>query len=346
MTGMDGWRDSYFDRLTTAIIVLDHRFHVVDCNGAASALFSIGNYSQHERRSQFLNICPDELSTTLKKMRKSPKNCSERALLLDTQSKPSKRFDAFIQPLDDNKILIECIEIDWHWEMARSQSLYQQQNASGEWLKGLAHEIKNPLAGIRGAAQLISRNPDPKKKAQYCDVIVTEVDRLAGLADRMGQTQLPLSKSLQNVHLAFERIYPLLSAEKDESTQLIRDYDPSIPDTMIYLDRIIQALLNLGRNALQAGASRVILRTSIGRNCTIGPIKHRMVIKLEVEDNGVGIPEDRLDSIFFPMVTTRVGGTGLGLSLAQVVAKEHGGLLQCEPNPGSTRFKLLLPIHS
>jgi two-component system, NtrC family, nitrogen regulation sensor histidine kinase GlnL len=211
-------------------------------------------------------------------------------------------------------------------------------------LKGLAHEVKNPLAGLKGAAQLLSRrNADPDAQ-RFITVILDECQRLENLLDRLLDPAAPRTHQAINVHEALERVRTLAEAEAGWSTRIERDYDPSLPLIQGDLDRLAQALLNLVRNALQAGATEVHLRTRAERNVLIAETPHRIAIRIDIADNGRGVPEDLTERIFLPLVSGRAEGSGLGLSLAQQITREHRGSLAYRSRPGHTVFTLLLPV--
>jgi two-component system, NtrC family, nitrogen regulation sensor histidine kinase GlnL len=212
-------------------------------------------------------------------------------------------------------------------------------------LKGLAHEVKNPLAGIKGAAQLLARRSHGDADAQrYIEVIQNECDRLAALVDRLLDPAPPNALAATNVHAALERVRLLAEAEAGWSVRLLRDYDPSLPELQADADRLTQALWNLVRNAIQSGASEVRLRSRAEHNGLIGERPFRLALRIDIEDDGRGVPDALADRIFLPLVSGRAEGSGLGLTLAQQVAREHGGSLAYRSRPGHTVFTLLLPV--
>ena len=210
-------------------------------------------------------------------------------------------------------------------------------------LKGLAHEIRNPLAGMKGAAQLLARRVGPRE-GELVQLIETEVDRLAALVERLMNPAPPNTLVSMNIHGALERVRLLADAEAAWSVKLVRDYDPSLPPVLGDEDRLAQSLWNLVRNALESGASTVSLRTRAEHGVLIGDTAHRLVVRVEIADNGRGVPDDLAERIFLPLVSGRAEGTGLGLPLAQQVAREHGGSLSYRSRPGHTVFTLLLPV--
>jgi two-component system nitrogen regulation sensor histidine kinase GlnL len=215
-------------------------------------------------------------------------------------------------------------------------------------LKGLAHEIRNPLAGLKGAAQLLARRadarPDNDDERELVQLIGDEVDRLAALVDRLLNPAPPRELEPVNIHVVLERVRQLADVEAGWAIKLVRDYDPSLPPLHGDADRLVQALWNLVRNALESGASQVSLRTRAEYGVLIGDSAHRLVLRVEIADNGRGVPEDLAERIFLPLVSGRAEGTGLGLALAQQVAREHGGSLGYRSRPGHTVFTLLLPV--
>ncbi len=211
-------------------------------------------------------------------------------------------------------------------------------------LKGLAHEIRNPLAGMKGAAQLLARRVEGEDARELVSLIGSEVDRLAGLVDRLMNPAPPRAFAPTNIHEVLERVRQLAEAEAGWSVKLVRDFDPSLPEFPGDGDRLVQALWNLVRNALESGASTVQLRTRAEHHVLIGDSAHRLALRVEIADDGRGVPEDLAERIFLPLVSGRAEGTGLGLPLAQQVAREHGGSLGYRSRPGHTVFTLLLPV--
>lgn len=215
-------------------------------------------------------------------------------------------------------------------------------------LKGLAHEIRNPLAGLKGAAQLLGRRAnlrvDNDDERELIELIGAEVDRLAALVERLMTPSPPRQFAPLNIHGVLERVRQLADAEAAWSIKLVRDYDPTLPPIEGDADRLSQSLWNLVRNALQSGASTVSLRTRAEHGVLIGDTAHKLAVRVEIADNGRGVPEDLAERIFLPLVSGRADGSGLGLPLAQQIAREHGGSLSYRSRPGHTVFTLLLPV--
>jgi len=212
----------------------------------------------------------------------------------------------------------------------------------------LAHEIKNPLGGLRGAAQLLDLELDDPDLKEYTQIIIDESDRLQGLMDKMlGPNKLPDKKAL-NIHEVLERVRQLVQAESSGNLIIKHDYDPSIPDIHGDKDQLIQAILNIARNAVQAmdGKGNIIFKTRIHRQMSIGRKRYKLAVKCDIIDNGPGIDADMISKIFYPMITGRAEGTGLGLSIAQALINQHNGLIECNSETGNTVFSIFLPVET
>ncbi|RZJ11663.1 MAG: PAS domain-containing sensor histidine kinase [Rubrivivax sp.] len=255
---------------------------------------------------------------------------------------------------DEPRVLVELIEIAQLARQDRDERNLDQVQATKELTRNLAHEIKNPLGGIRGAAQLLALelqdgNADLN---EYTQVIVHEVDRLQSLVDRL----LAPHRKAQvvgdvNIHEICERVRSLVLIEHPKGLAIQRDYDTSLPDFRGDREQLIQMVLNIVQNAAQALGQRIIagdaqiaLRTRVARQVTIGKQRWRLALELHVEDNGPGVPAEIRDRIFFPLVSGRDGGSGLGLTLAQTIAQQHQGMIDCESEPGLTNFRITLPL--
>ncbi|TDO97937.1 nitrogen regulation protein NR(II) [Marinomonas balearica] len=250
-------------------------------------------------------------------------------------------------------LIIELHARDRVKRISQEDDLIANHESSKELVRGLAHEIKNPLGGIRGAAQLIGRAFKDEALKDYTQVIIEESDRLRDLVDRLlGPRQLPQKKEL-NIHRVIERVKQLIDVESNGEIVIDRDYDPSIPEMIGDESQLIQALLNVIRNAMQALLSqpenddrRIKLITRTLRQFTIGANRHRLVCKISIIDNGPGIPEHIMKSLFYPMVSGRADGTGLGLSIAQSSIHQHSGIIECSSQPQKTEFNILIPIET
>ena len=243
--------------------------------------------------------------------------------------------------------LLEIIPVERWLRITRDEQRAEQQEVTQEILRGLSHEIKNPLGGLRGAAQLLESELPNKDLKEYTQVIISEADRLQALVNRiLGPAGMPKFKDV-NIHEVLELVRSLIRIEVKEGIVIHRDYDPSVPDVKADHDMLIQALLNIARNACEAlkGKGNITFRTRVVRKYTIGIQKHKLVACIEVIDDGPGIPADIREKIFFPMVTSRAEGSGLGLSISQSLIQQHDGLIECQSEPGKTVFSVILPIN-
>jgi two-component system nitrogen regulation sensor histidine kinase GlnL len=249
-------------------------------------------------------------------------------------------------------VVIELVEIEQQTRQDREERALDQAQANKELIRNLAHEIRNPLGGIRGAAQLLEMEVESKGLIEYTQVIIQEADRLQSLVDRLlAPHRKPHVVSDVNIHEVCERVRSLILAEFPRGVMVERDYDISIPDFRGDREQLIQAVLNIAHNAAQAlsdriaiGDARITLRTRIARQVTLGKQRWRLALELHIEDNGPGVPESIRDRIFYPLVSGRDGGSGLGLTLAQTFVQQHQGMIECESVPGKTTFKIVVPL--
>ena len=250
------------------------------------------------------------------------------------------------------EVIVELLPLELQTRQEREERLIDQAQANKELIRNLAHEIKNPLGGIRGAAQLLQMELESKELIEYTQVIIHEADRLQSLVDRLlAPHRRPHVVGDVNIHEVCERVRSLIVAEFPRGLKVVRDYDTSIPEFRGDREQLIQAVLNIAHNAAQAlgeriaaGDGQIILRTRVGRQVTFGKQRYRLALELHVIDNGPGVPDSIKDRIFFPLVSGRDGGSGLGLTLAQTFVQQHHGLIECESVPGHTDFKLLIPL--
>ncbi len=245
----------------------------------------------------------------------------------------------------EKEILFEMFPIDRLRRILRDDAILSQQDTTQDLLRGLAHEIKNPLGGLRGAAQLLERELHSEDQKEYTRVIIDEADRLQKLVNRLlGPSGMPNYIEL-NIHEVIEYVVNIAFQNK-EGIHFSRDYDPSIPNIVGDQDLLIQAILNIVNNAVEVvdENGNITIKTRVLRNFTIGEKTYRLVIKMDVIDDGPGVAEDLKDKIFFPMITGRAQGTGLGLSIAQRLIHQHSGLIECDSEPGKTTFSVFLPI--
>jgi two-component system nitrogen regulation sensor histidine kinase GlnL len=253
-------------------------------------------------------------------------------------------IDYTTTPLDYEGLLLEIIHVDRHLRIANEELLLSQQKAAKELLRGLAHEIKNPLGGLRGAAQLLEGELQDSDLKEYTRVIISEADRLRNLVNRMlGPNNVP-NRQPVNIHQVLEHVRNLVNVENYPGLSISREYDPSIPEMIADPELLVQAVLNLVRNAAQSGADRIVLRTRAQRQFTIGAKLHKLAARIDIIDNGPGIASEMQEQIFYPLVTGRPEGTGLGLSIAQSLVNEHEGIIEFTSVSGHTVFTIFLPL--
>ncbi|WP_371136132.1 nitrogen regulation protein NR(II) [Pseudomonas sp.] len=342
------------DNLTTATLLLNDDLRLEYMNPAAEMLLAVSGQRSH---GQFISELFTESSEALSALRQAVQQAhpfNKREAVVTSVSGQTLTVDYAVTPVlskGETLLLLEVHPRDRLLRITKEEAQLSKQETTKLLVRGLAHEIKNPLGGIRGAAQLLARELPEESLKDYTNVIIEEADRLRNLVDRMlGSNKLP-SLALTNVHEVLERVGSLVEAESQGSIILVRDYDPSIPDVLIDREQMIQAVLNIVRNAMQALSGqndlrlgRITLRSRTLRQFTIGHIRHRLVARLEIIDNGPGIPAELQDTIFYPMVSGRADGTGLGLAITQNIISQHQGLIECESHPGHTLFSIFLPL--
>jgi len=249
-------------------------------------------------------------------------------------------------------VVVELVEIEQQTRQDREERALGQAEVTKELIRNLAHEIKNPLGGIRGAAQLLEMEVQERALHEYTQVIISEADRLQALVDRLlAPHRKPHVVSDVNIHEVCERVRALILAEFPRGLTVERDYDISIPEFRGDREQLIQAVLNIAHNAAQAlvervreGDAMITLRTRIARQVTLGKQRYRLALDLHIQDNGPGVPESIRERIFYPLVSGRDGGSGLGLTLAQTFVQQHRGTIECESEPGQTLFKIVIPL--
>lgn len=256
--------------------------------------------------------------------------------------------DCRVSPLSGNaaELLVELTDVTRRTRISRENALLIQHGAGRQMIRQLAHEIKNPLGGIRGAAQLLERQLESDELREYTNVVISETDRLAGLVDTLLGPGGPPNKRPVNVHELLEYVVRIITAEDERSIHIKRDYDPGLPLINLDRDQMVQAFLNLVRNAVTAleGQGTITLRSRAITNFTIGDVRHRVIASIEIEDDGPGIPAELQDTVFYPLVTSDPEGTGLGLPAAQELISRHGGLIEFDSRPGRTVFMVQIPL--
>jgi two-component system nitrogen regulation sensor histidine kinase GlnL len=251
-----------------------------------------------------------------------------------------------------DEFIIEFIQMDQQLKVAREERMFIQQQANTELLRNLAHEVRNPLGGLRGAAQLLEQELDENSLKEYTQIIINEADRLQNLMNRMlTPHQMPVYKKT-NIHEILERVRSLILSEFSTDITFIRDYDVSLPEFIMDREKLIQAILNIARNGAQAmklsnqDDMKLSFITRAERQIVFRKKKHATAIRIDIVDNGPGIKNELIDKIFFPLVTGNENGSGLGLSLAQNLISLHQGMIDCHSVPGNTVFSIILPIEN
>jgi two-component system, NtrC family, nitrogen regulation sensor histidine kinase GlnL len=333
--------------LSTAVLMLDESLHVTYANPAAETLLAHGR--KHLIGVKLDRALPgnEEFMQRLNQALDADTGFNENDLVLDVLGEPV-HLHCVITPVDagEARLVLEFRQLEQQLKIAREAKILEQQEANRELIRNLAHEIKNPLGGIRGSAQLLERELDDPELREFTQVIVKETDRLQSLMNRLlTPSRLPRVEPI-NIHEVMERVRILLLAEFPEGLAIRRDYDTSLPDLAGDKEQLIQAILNVARNASQATSGRGEIRfvTRIARQVTIARNRYRHAIAVSIEDNGPGVPIELAERVFYPLVSGREGGTGLGLSLAQSFVSQHQGLIEFESVPGRTRFTILLPV--
>jgi two-component system nitrogen regulation sensor histidine kinase GlnL len=331
------------------VILLDESLLIRGLNPAAENILGISQ--RRARGESLLRLVNDEpeMRDILTRVVATGDHYANEMRLSPTEFHSDERIvDCRVSPIltDDACLLVEITDVTRRSQISRENALLIQHGAGRQMIRQLAHEIKNPLGGIRGAAQLLERQLEEAELREYTDVIISETDRLAALVDTLLGPGGPSNKQPVNVHELIEYVIRIIDAEDQRSLSIRREYDLGLPNIDLDWDQLVQAILNLVQNALAAldGQGMLTLRTRTVNNFTIGDTRHRVIASIEIEDDGPGIPKDMQDSIFYPLVTSRPEGTGLGLPAAQELLSRHSGLIEFESRPGRTVFFVLIPL--
>lgn len=337
--------------MTGGVILLNRNLLIVGLNAAAENILGISKKRAQGRSLMQLVDDEPELHDILSRVLSTGDHYANELTLGPNEANGDERIiDCRVSPvfLEDAALLVEVTDITRRARISRENALLIQHGAGRQMIRQLAHEIKNPLGGIRGAAQLLERELHDDEQKEYTQVVISETDRLAGLVDTLLGPGGPPNKQPVNVHELLEYVLRIVSAEDRRGLKFKRDYDPGLPLLSLDRDQMIQALLNLVRNAVTAleGHGIIKLRSRAVTNFTIGDKLHRVIASIEIIDDGPGIPRHMQDSIFYPLVTSNPDGTGLGLPAAQELISRHGGLIEFESRPGRTVFFVRIPIES
>ncbi len=347
MTSLPATELSGLECLATGVVMLDADGRIAYVNPAAETLLGVSAVLLvGEEAAQAFDSSPDLLSA-IQTARSEEEVVIEYELDLVLNGHPPIRVGCSISPLEQpqDAVLIELRSVDPQLRIARLERARMQQEANRELLRNLAHEIKNPLGGIRGAAQLLERELPRESLREYTQVIIKESDRLQSLMERLLTPHRTPHFGAVNIHEVLERVRSLILAETPGVT-LRRDYDFSLPEIHADAEQLIQAMLNIARNAVQAmhGQGEITFKTRVARQITLERRRYRLGMSVEIIDNGPGIPDEIREQIFYPLVSGREGGSGLGLAVAQTLIAQNHGTIDCDSRPGHTAFTTFLPI--
>ena len=341
------------DTLTTAVLVLDEELNVQEINAAAENLFHTSSPKVQGLPLYELILRADKILPLLHDALANNQPFTERDASLRLPDNVVEDVDLMVSILNQQRIgqrslVIEMRPLKRLKQINKDGASVARQETARQLIRGLAHEVKNPLGGIRGAAQLLEKELPQPALREYTRVIISEADRLKELVDRMLGPQRAITLAEVSILQVFERVIQLIEAEQPNVIRWERDYDPSIPTVQGDEAQIIQAILNIVRNAVHAlqptEEPQITLRCRVLRQFTIGAHRHRMVMHLEIIDNGPGIDPELEDRIFFPMISGRADGSGLGLAITQTIISQHQGSIQVATRPGHTCFSIHLPF--
>ena len=353
MTNTPDFYSQILNYTNTAVVLVDSSCAIEYMNQSAEAILGLSLSKAKTRNvTDMLTSSEADRKALSEAISDAHPFIKRHAKIRNAQGKLTT-VDYSVTPFDPetgNYLLIEITAMERLLRISREESILATADTSKQLVRGLAHEVKNPLGGIRGAAQLLSAELDDAELLEYTEVITQETDRLRNLVDRMLGPNVPPKMSPLNIHEVLERVGKILNAELGESIKIVKDYDPSLPDITGDDEQLIQAVLNIARNAQQALTEsktldpKITLRTRVQYRFTLGSVQHNLVARIDIQDNGPGIPEELIDEVFYPMITGRSEGTGLGLPIAQSLISAHNGLIECNSQVGNTAFSIFLPI--
>ncbi len=335
------------DLLSSAVVLLDDKYLIRHLNPAAENLFAVSQRTWLGRSLAQLLGTSKVLTAALESAVRNNWSYTGHNIVVARGDQPALHLDCTVTPVESEEasLLLEFRPIDQQLKAAREEREAVQQQANRELVRNLAHEIKNPLGGIRGSAQLLERELNNPALREYTQVIISESDRLQDLMQRLLSSHRTMQPAQVNIHEILERVLRLIHAEFS-GVRVRRDYDTSLPELTGDREQLIQAILNITRNAAQAmsGHGEIIFRTRAMRQITIAKKRYPLALELQVIDDGPGIPEEIRDKIFYPLVSGREGGSGLGLTLTQSFIQQHHGSIEVESRPGRTAFRILMPL--
>jgi two-component system nitrogen regulation sensor histidine kinase GlnL len=342
-----------FDLLATLVAVVRSDGAVVFCNAALEEAMGISR--RQIESSNFANSFtdPGTIRQALSGVAVNKFTALRYEAVLKRPGRENLPAHVIVtQTEEPNEVIVELVPLEQQARQEREERVLEQARANKELIRNLAHEIKNPLGGIRGAAQLLELEINSEELSEYTQVIIHEADRLQTLVDRLlAPHRRPHVVGDVNIHEVCERVRTLIQAEFPKGLNVVRDYDASLPEFRGDREQLIQTLLNISHNAAQAltdrmaaGDAQITFMTRVARQVTFGKQRYRLALELHVIDNGPGIPDEIKERIFYPLVSGREGGSGLGLTLAQTFVQQHHGTIECDSEPGWTDFKILIPL--
>jgi two-component system nitrogen regulation sensor histidine kinase GlnL len=343
--------DNILNDLNTAILSLDHELRLCFINPAAESLLELSAKRALGHTIAELIPTAGSVEAILYDTLQTGQQYTQRRAHIHLASGSQITVDFTVSPSsEDNwpRLLIELYPMNRYLRIDRDAVLQEHQEITRTMIRGLAHEIKNPLGGIRGSAQLLQAELQSPDLEEYTTIIIQETDRLTALVDRLLGPRAVPEFHLANVHEVLERVRKLIALEAEPTLKIIRDYDPSIPEINMDTEMMLQAILNIVRNAMQGlegtpdAEIKIVTRTE--RQFTIASTRHRNVLRIDIIDNGPGIPESLKEYLFYPMISGRPGGTGLGLSVAHSIIHQHHGIIEFDSEPGCTRFTVIIPL--
>ncbi len=353
---LDNIHKQLIDSLKTGVMLLDCDLRLRYINMEAEQLLAISDSKANNQYIGELLLGADEEIREIRMAMDKGISVTRRMAELHLKHRRSILVDYTVNPYKAGGEVSALLELN---SLEHAQRINQEEILSGarattqELVRGLAHEIKNPLGGIRGAAQLLASEITDSELHDYTQVIIDEADRLHNLVDRLVGAKHPLAFSDTNIHEVLERVKSLAEADAaSNDIRIVADYDPSIPTLQGDGEQLIQAMLNLVRNAMQSinasqppvENSQILLRTRVARNISISEVFHRIALKVDIKDNGPGVPPHMLSTIFYPMISGRADGSGLGLPITHSIINQHGGMIECKSKPGDTTFSVVLPL--
>jgi two-component system, NtrC family, nitrogen regulation sensor histidine kinase GlnL len=336
--------------LSTCVLVLDQQFTIFHANNSCSELLGLG---LKRFIGQSINEVFSHHSIDLNRIKQyvlqDDVDCQQHrvdVVFIDNRAATLNIYARRITLDNNTYILIECRQIDDEVRYDQASNQMHQYQAARTLIRGLAHEIKNPLGGIRGAAQLLQYEGCQQERDDCAKLIIEQADRLTHLVDRLLGPNQRLQKTLSNIHQCLESVVKLVAVEEGDNITMVKDYDPSIPDIEIDHDKIQQVILNIVRNAQQAlkEGGNIHLKSRITHRLRHGDRLIKKALLIQIKDNGPGIDPEVKDTLFYPMITNKEGGSGLGLSIAQTLVEQHGGMIDCDSWPGHTEFNIYLPF--